>query len=59
MTEQNIRNAFELFARNEMACKDLARRDDGYMSPFVDGLWISFKAGYIAAFKVILESEND
>lgn len=59
MTEQNIIYAFEVFAKNEMACRDLDRHGDGYLSPFVDGIWISFKAGWIAAFKVILESKNE
>lgn len=59
MTKQNIRDAFELYAKNEMACRDLDRHGDGYLSPFVDGMWISFKSGWIAAFKVILESEVD
>jgi hypothetical protein len=59
MTEQNIRDAFEVFAKNKMASKDLERRGDGYLSPFVDAMWIAFKAGRTLAFNVILESEND
>ena len=59
MTEQNIRDAFEIYAKNEMPGRELNRYSDGYANPSVDGKWFAFKAGWIAAFKVILESDVD
>lgn len=59
MNEQNIRDAFEALAKNVIPRSSLDRYGDGYTNPSVDGMWISFKSGWIAAFKVILESENE
>lgn len=57
MTEQNIRDAFE--RDPEHSGFDKSRRDDGEYEYFTtNDYYQTFKAGYIAAFKVILDSEN-
>lgn len=61
MTEQNIRDAFELHWDSTMNTieMDLHRFGGGYACHETNRGWISFKAGWIAAFKMILESEVD
>lgn len=58
MTEQNIRDAFE--SEPLFLYLDKRAGNDGH---YIDNeTWQAFafyKSGYIAAFKVILESENE
>ena len=58
MTEQNIRDAFENSDRHKRLIMSKCANGD-YVSSFTAAAYSTFKAGYIAAFKVILESENE
>lgn len=65
MTEQNIRDAFEREMRShgmyELGGQAMERSCEhgGYADDDTNAMWVGYKAGYIAAFKVILESEID
>ena len=58
MIEQNIRDAFECDKYYGRLDK-LTGKDGVYISSFTMTAYAAFKAGWIAAFKVILEGENE
>lgn len=58
MTEQNIRDAFEREPEYAYLCKRTGK-DSLYTDCETWQAFMFYKAGYIAAFKVIMESDVD